>query len=162
MNSLVLALALSLAAPAAMALAPAQSGLQSDDFSGADETTQTAMALVDAFHVALGRGDTEAALDLLAPDVVIFEDGAAERSRENYASHHLPADIAFAAMTNTEVNRRAAWVEGETAWVLTEGRLTGESDGRPIDRLTAETMVLQHRNGIWLIRHIHWSSRAPE
>lgn len=126
-----------------------------------DETARPAIAVVDAFHAALGSGDAEAVLALLAEDVVVLEEGGAERSREEYAGHHLPADMAFAAATTAEVTRRAARVEGDVAWVLTEGRTTGAFNGRPVDRLTAETMILHRDGDVWRIRHIHWSSRAP-
>ena len=126
-----------------------------------DEAARSAIAVVDAFHAALGSGDAEAVLALLAEDVVVLEEGGAERSREEYAGHHLPADMAFAAATTAEVTRRAARVEGDVAWVLTEGRTTGAFNGRPVDRLTAETMILHRDGDVWRIRHIHWSSRAP-
>ena len=126
-----------------------------------DEAVRPAIAVVEAFHAALGSGDAEAVLALLAEDVVVLEEGGAERSREEYAGHHLPADMAFAAATTAEVTRRAARVEGDVAWVLTEGRTTGAFNGRPVDRLTAETMILHRDGDVWRIRHIHWSSRAP-
>lgn len=126
-----------------------------------DETARPAIAVVDAFHAALGSGDVEAVLALLAEDVVVLEEGGAERSREEYAGHHLPADMAYAAATEAEITRRVAWAEGDVAWVLTEGRTTGAFNGRPVDRLTAETMILHRDGDVWRIRHIHWSSRAP-
>ncbi|MFT4956617.1 MAG: ketosteroid isomerase-like protein [Brevundimonas sp.] len=113
------------------------------------------------FHAALDAGDRDAALALLTPDVIVLEEGGAERSREEYAGHHLPADIAFAGATRSEVARRAAAVEGDVAWIMTEGRTTGRFDDRAVDRLTAETMVLTRGADGWRIRHIHWSSRAP-
>ena len=74
---------------------------------------------------------------------MVLEEGSAERSRNEYASHHLPADMAYAAATEAEITRRVAWVEGDIAWTLTEGRTSGAFNGRPVDRLTAETMILQ-------------------
>lgn len=91
----------------------------------------------------------------------LLREGGAERSREEYAGHHLPSDMAFAAATEAEVTRRTAWVDGDIAWVLTEGRTTGTFNGRAVDRLTAETMILHRDGDAWRIRHIHWSSRAP-
>jgi hypothetical protein len=44
---------------------------------------------------------------------------------------------------------------------MTEGRTTGRFNDRAVDRLTAETMVLTRGTDGWRIRHIHWSSRAP-
>lgn len=125
----------------------------------ADAATAPAIAVVDAFHAALGSGDADAVLALLTEDVVVLETGGAERSREEYASHHLPADMTFAAATTAEVTRRAAWVEGDIAWVLTEGRTTGTFNDRPINSLGTETMILHRTADGWRIRHIHWSSR---
>lgn len=120
-----------------------------------------AAAVVDAFHAALKQGDAAAALTLLDPEAMIFEEGGAERSREEYASHHLGADAAFAAATEATVARRSGRADGDVAWITSEGRTTGQFNGRAVDRLTVETMVLRRHADGWRIHHIHWSSRAP-
>lgn len=115
---------------------------------------------VDAFHAAMGRGDAAGVADLLLDDAVIFEQGGAESSKAEYVEAHLPGDIAYSqGMTDTITNRRSN-VEGSVAWVLTQGRTTGTYDGKKVDRLTTETMVLKKVKGRWRIAHIHWSSRA--
>ena len=48
-------------------------------------------AVVDSFHIAMGRGDSAAVLAFLAPDAVIVESGEVETLAE-YRAHHLPAD----------------------------------------------------------------------
>ncbi|WP_309091961.1 nuclear transport factor 2 family protein [Phenylobacterium sp.] len=120
-----------------------------------------AATTVDAFHAALKAGDTAGALTLLAADVMIFEEGGAERSRDEYASHHLGSDAAFAAASQATVSRRSGWAHGDIAWITSEGRTTGQFNGRAVDRLTTETMVLKRQADGWRIQHIHWSSRAP-
>ena len=50
------------------------------------------VAVVARFHGALASGDSAAALGLLDRDAIILESGAAE-TRDEYRSHHLPADI---------------------------------------------------------------------
>lgn len=158
MKRLVLAAALAFAAPAAIAH---EVGVNPAPAQPVDEAIRPVVAVVDAFHAALGSGNADAVLALLAEDVMVLEEGGAERSREEYAGHHLPADMAFAAATEAGVTRRAAWIEGDVAWVLTEGRTSGQFNGRAINRLTAETMILHRGADGWRIRHIHWSSRAP-
>ena len=128
--------------------------------SVAAEATDAANA-VDAFHAALKASDTARALTFLAGDVMIFEEGGAERSRDEYASHHLGSDAAFAAASEATVTRRSGWADGNVAWITSEGRTTGQFNGRAIDRLTTETMVLKRHADGWRIHHIHWSSRAP-
>ncbi len=119
-----------------------------------------AASVVDAFHAALEHGDTDAALALLADDVLIFEGGGAERSKAEYAQHHLAADAAFSAAVPNTRSRRSARASADSAWVASEGRTTGQFNGRPIDSLSAETMVLRREADGWRIAHIHWSSHA--
>jgi ketosteroid isomerase-like protein len=119
-----------------------------------------AARVVDAFHAALGRGDTSAALRLLAEDALIFESGGVERSRAEYAAHHLAADAAFAQAVPSTRTRRVSRSDGPFAWVASEGRTTGVWKGKPVDRRTTETVLLRREGGRWLIVHIHWSSGA--
>lgn len=155
-----LILAAALAVSASVIVIPS-GAVSSASAPAEDEAARPAIAVVDAFHAALRSGDAEAVLALLTEDVVVLEEGGAERSRAEYAGHHLPADMAFAAATTADVTRRVARVEGDVAWVLTEGRTTGTFNGRAVDRLTAGTMILYRDGDAWRIRHIHWSSCAP-
>ncbi|MGZ9113964.1 MAG: YybH family protein [Brevundimonas sp.] len=158
----------SLALVLATALLSATPGYAQDHAHGHDPAAGSVAAeaadaagVVDAFHAALKAGDTTAALALLAPEVMIFEEGGAERSRDEYASHHLGSDAAFAAASEATMAGRSGWAEGDVAWITSEGRTTGQFNGRAVDRLTTETMVLKRHADGWRIHHIHWSSRAP-
>jgi ketosteroid isomerase-like protein len=117
-------------------------------------------AVVDAFHAALSTGDTANAAALLADDALIFEEGHAERSKAEYAAHHLPADAAFSRAVPSKVTRRTGGSDGKLAWFASEGRTSGICEGKALDRVTTETMVLRRDEGGWTIVHIHWSSRA--
>ena len=160
MSRTALALALSMTVLSAL---PAFAQDHAHDHAAGSVAAEAAGAAtaVDAFHAALKAGDTAAALALLAPDVMIFEEGYAERSRDEYASHHLGSDAAFAAASESMVERRSGWADGDIAWITSEGRTTGQFNNRPVDRLTTETMVLKRHADGWRIHHIHWSSRAP-
>ena len=148
-------LALSAASPAyAHPSAPHQSAKAGQ----VDIRLQAPAAVVDRFHAALVRGDTDAALALLADDALIFESGGAERSKAEYAAHHLGADSKFAQAVPRSVTSRSGAAIGDVAWIATEGRTTGSYGGRPIDSLSTETMVLRNGAEGWKIAHIHWSS----
>ncbi len=95
---------------------------------------------------------------LLAADVVIFESGGAELSREEYAAHHLGADMEFAKTTKVEVVDRRSGEAGDAAWVLTRSRTTGTFREQKIDLNGTETIVLRKTPQGWRIVHIHWSS----
>lgn len=117
-----------------------------------------AAAVVDAFHAALHRGDTSAAAALLADDALIFESGSAERSKAEYAEHHLPADAAFSQAVPSSVTRRTGYSDGATAWIASEGRTSGTYKGKTLELVTTETMILRRAGKAWKIVHIHWSS----
>ena len=162
MSRVSLALAASLVLlSAAPAFAQEHAHAHHDAVGAVAAEAADAVLVVDAFHAALEHGDTAAALALLAPGVMIFEEGGAERSRAEYESHHLGADAAFAAASEATVARRSGWADGDIAWITSEGRTTGQFNGRAVDRLTVETMVLKRHADGWRIHHIHWSSRAP-
>ena len=119
-----------------------------------------AAAVVDAFHAALKRGDTNAAQSYLAANALIYEAGGVERGRQEYAAHHLGADAAFAQAVPSTTTRRTAEAVGNVAWIATEGRTAGTYKDQGVDRVTTETMVLRRQAGSWKIVHIHWSSAA--
>lgn len=117
-----------------------------------------AAAIVDAFHAALHRGDTRTAAALLAYDALIFESGGVERTKAEYAAHHLPADAEFSRSVSSAVTHRAGHSNGVLAWIATEGRTTGTYKGKALDLVTTETMLLRRIGNAWKIVHVHWSS----
>lgn len=119
--------------------------------------SQSPSEVVDQFHFALKKGDRRQALEVLAADVLVFEQGRLERSRTEYARKHLAEDISFASATQRTVSRRSAKVQGNTAWVLSVNRNRGKFNNRPVDFRTSETMVLTRVGAKWRIVHIHWS-----
>ncbi|NEX91238.1 nuclear transport factor 2 family protein [Caulobacter sp. 17J65-9] len=125
-----------------------------------DPAIQEASAAVDAFHSALARGDTAAAAAAFADDALIFEQGYVERSKAEYAGHHLPADAAYAQATKYTLISRGGLVSGELAYVVSEGRTVGRYKDKDVDQLTLETAVLRRSHHGWQIVHVHWSSRS--
>lgn len=126
---------------------------------GAAGPDSAAVATVVAdFHDALTRGDTTRVLDLLSPDARILEGGGVETVGE-YASHHLPADIAFASAVTRERGPLHVVVRGDVAWASSTSRVSGTYREREIDSRGAELVVLTRTDGRWKIEAIHWSSR---
>jgi ketosteroid isomerase-like protein len=119
---------------------------------------------VDAFHKALRVGDAKAVLALLAPEIVIFEQGFFEPSRDAYAETHMRDDMDFARATKREVLSREAITSGDAAWVQSRTRTTGKFGDNAVDLTGAETMVLRRQADGWKIVHIHWSAHntAPQ
>ncbi len=136
------------------------------DHSGHDHGGQAVSAPKDgpvfalnSFHAALNSGDKQTVIAALSPDVLIFESGGAERSRAEYASHHMKSDMAFLAqMEHDEISQNAS-EQGDTAWIVTESRIYGRYKEKDIDIVSTETAVLKRGKDGWKIVHLHWSSR---
>jgi len=114
---------------------------------------------VAAFRDALATGDSAGAIRLLAPDARILESGGVE-TVEQYRSHHLAADIEFLRAVPQSRGAIAISVVGDVAWATSTSSAKGQFRGREVNSASAELMVLQRSGDGWLIRAIHWSSRA--
>jgi len=125
--------------------------------TGADSTA--VIAVVERYHRALAQGDTADALSLLSNDAMILESGDVE-TRDEYRSHHLPADIQFARTVPSVRGPVQVVLRGDVAWAISTSQTRGQYRGRPIDSQGAELMVLTREGGGWKIRAIHWSSHA--
>ena len=114
--------------------------------------------VVAAFHAALARADSAAALVTLAADVTIMESGDVQ-GLGDYRAHHLAADIAFARAVPSTTGPLGVTVVGDAAWVTSTSTTVGSFNGRAVNSTGAELMVLSKDSaGEWRIRAIHWSS----
>ena len=114
--------------------------------------------VVAAFHAALARADSAAALVTLAADVTIMESGDVQ-GLGDYRAHHLAADIAFARAVPSTTGPLSVTVVGDAAWVTSTSTTVGSFNGRAVNSTGAELMVLSKDSaGEWRIRAIHWSS----
>lgn len=129
--------------------------------SRAEASVSNAVTTVaKAFHAALSAGDAAGVQRLLDPNVLIMEGGNVERSRDEYAAHHLKSDAKFMSSMKYTLERQTGESVGDLAWVASEATLTGESQGKPMNLVSTETLVLRKSAAGWRIVHIHWSSRA--
>jgi mono/diheme cytochrome c family protein len=126
---------------------------------GREENSDTPVATVKALHGAMSGGDPKKVQTLLDPNVLILEGGNVERSRAEYAAHHLPADLKFMQAVTYKLDRQSGDTVGDLAWVVSEARLSGAREGKPIDLVSTETLVLKKSSAGWKVVHIHWSSR---
>ena len=117
------------------------------------------LATVNAFHTALNQGDKDAALAALSETVLIYESGHVERSRSEYAGHHLPADMAFSQAVSRKVLKTDSRESGDLAIITQETETTGRYKDKDVHLIGVETSVLTRQNGVWRIAHVHWSSR---
>ena len=114
--------------------------------------------VVTLFHKALKSGDTKTARSLLADDVIIFEGGRVERSADEYAHHHMQADMKYLKHMETQTLEHQVIISGNSAVSMSRSHTKGVYKDKPREHEGMETMVLEHTNGSWKIKHIHWSS----
>jgi ketosteroid isomerase-like protein len=118
--------------------------------------------VVSEYHAAVASGNTAKALSLLSPAVQIFEGGHVEQSKDEYAGHHLPADIAFAKSMNRKVLKGSERIAGDLAVVMQETDTQGTHKGAAVHLIGTETAILEKKGDDWLITHFHWSSRKAK
>jgi ketosteroid isomerase-like protein len=116
-----------------------------------------AIEAVERFGQALKDSNETVVRELLDENVLIFESGNVESSLEEYASHHMSADMAFMKDIEKEVISRSIMGNGDTVVISTKYRMFGSYKGRAFDKPSMETLVLHRKNGGWKIVHIHWS-----
>ena len=150
----------SLALVAAVAIVGIAAELQAQTASPIDHVADSAavVAAVNAYDRALSSGDSSAVLELLLDDAVILESGGLE-TRDEYRSHHLPADIQFAKAVPASRSHISVRIAGDVAWAWSTSHREGTFRGRAMNSTGAELMVLRRTASGWRIAAIHWSSR---
>jgi ketosteroid isomerase-like protein len=116
-------------------------------------------AVVVRFHTAVNTGNAAAAMAVVAPDATFLEAGSIE-TRAEYEKDHLPADIDFEKSVPMTRGALRIVVSGDAAWATCTTELKGTFQGRAIDSIGTEMMVLSRAPGGWQIRAVSWSSRA--
>lgn len=118
-----------------------------------------AVAAVQQFHQALAAGERDNALNYLDDSVMIYESGHKEKSKAEYAAHHLDSDIAFSREVARKVTATSRITHGDYETVLQETESSGSYKGKAVHLVGLETMLLKKTDQGWKIQHIHWSSR---
>lgn len=96
-------------------------------------------------------------MSLLQPDALIVEGGIVQTVPE-YEREHLGEDINYARAVPGKQLTGVVRQEGNVAWVTSTFTVQGTFQGKLVNSLAAETMVLTRTSAGWRIRSIHWSS----
>jgi ketosteroid isomerase-like protein len=125
--------------------------------TGAEAGNTTATEVADQFGQALKENNEPAVRNLLDENVLIFESGSVESSLEEYASHHMSADMAFMQEIEKEIITRSVVENGDMVVISTKYRMFGTYKAQNFDKTSLESLVLKKTEGTWKIVHIHWS-----
>ena len=114
--------------------------------------------VITTFHQGINKGDKQAVLAALDPNVMIFEGKGVERSKAEYAKGHLLSDIKFMqSMTVTRIEPHIV-EQGSMAFSVGKNRIQGNFHNKDYDFISTESLSLHLVNGVWLINYIHWSN----
>lgn len=120
-------------------------------------SAEAASKVAAQFHAALATGNAEGASALLSATALIYESGHAE-TRDEYVSHHLAADIAFAKATQHTIKNTRQQCDQSMCVLMQTGETSGTFKEKSVRRVGQETMVLRREGDAWKIQHLHWSS----
>lgn len=135
----------------------------SEDLPLEDMAAAGPSQIADMVGQALKTENAAALEALFLPSVIIAEGGAAERSFEEYASHHMISDMAYVGATTAQTVKRDVIDQNGLAVVVTESLITGRFREKDVRNRLMETLTLQRTDAGWRIAHVHWSSgAAPE
>lgn len=115
-------------------------------------------AAFEGFYAAMKAGDASKVMQAVAPDAIFLEGGGRE-TRAEYEKAHLPADIEFERAVAGKRGPLTITISGDTAWVIAMTEYQGTFEGKPVNFVGEQLMVLSRANDQWLIRAVHWSSR---
>lgn len=121
-------------------------------------TDTPAAQAVSAFHQALNQSDQKKARSLLADNVIIFEGGGVERSADEYANHHMLADMKYLSSVNSKLLEHQVYISGDIAYSISRSETMGSYKGKAINTTGMESMALKKTRNGWKITHIHWSN----
>lgn len=116
-----------------------------------------AAVLADRFAAAISNGQESEIRAVLHESVLIYEGGKVEASLDEYAAHHMQADMDYMAGIEKEILSRTVFEDNGLAVVTTQYRMTGQYNNRPVDRVSLETLVMRDAGEGWKIVHVHWS-----
>jgi len=113
--------------------------------------------VVAELHTALRSSDEATIRSILADNVLIFEGSGAERSLEEYASHHMKSDMKFLKHMATELLERNIMIHGDVAISSSRSKMTGKYKNKDFNKVTVETLVLKKNSDGWKVIRVHWS-----
>ena len=125
----------------------------------ATDNSAPVAAVVEEFHRAIGTGDQAVMTRLMAEDAMMMEAGGVE-TKAQYLKDHLPADAEFEKSVTTKRSPVRVVVVGDAAWATSTSEFVGTFQGRAVDSIGTELIVLSRMPDGWRIRSIAWTGRA--
>jgi ketosteroid isomerase-like protein len=118
------------------------------------------LAWLQTFDAAFVAKDLARLAGFYHPDVTIYEGIGVNNGWANYRDTHLGPELeSFAGLEFGHTNQTVHMLGDHFAYVTSEFFLKAQMKGKPLDVIGRETLVLQHEDGRWRIRHAQMATR---
>ena len=121
-----------------------------------------AEAAFQAFQDALQVGNRDLAIQWLAPDVTVVDNGATDPSRDAYANRRMPRDMEFLKASKVMLLDREVHDGGDSAQIVSTSRITGRVGEQPVDIVSKEVAQVRKTPEGWQIVRLERSSALAD
>lgn len=138
--------------------------------AGAHEAHKVAVSVspVDAgvaktlalYRAAFEARNIEKLAEVVDPALLVLEGPSKNVGWADYRDNHIGPEMKeWESLAYTDPVTLDSETKGEFAWAVTQATVTIVSGGKPLTLDVGETFVLNLREGVWRIRHLHWSGK---
>lgn len=115
---------------------------------------------LERYRAAFEARSTDKLGEVMDPAVLVLEGTGKDVGWPAYRDNHIGPEMKdWESLTYTDPVLVDAETKGDSAWAVTQATVTIVSGGKPITLDVAETFVLGSKDGVWRIRHLHWSGK---
>lgn len=115
--------------------------------------------VVRALFAAVERGDTAALDSLYSQDVTVMEGAGMDRGWAAYRDHHLLPELKQFRNFQYRPSDIESHASGDHAWAIFRYSIRAQVGERSVDSVGRGTVILERRNGRWVVVHTHTASR---
>jgi len=118
-------------------------------------------AWLKSFDAAFVAKDLDKLAGFYHPDVTIYEGTGVNNGWPNYRDTHLGPELkSFSGLEFGHTNASVRMLGDHFAYATSEFFLKTQMNGKPLDLVGRETLILEHADGAWKIRHAHLATRS--
>jgi ketosteroid isomerase-like protein len=129
--------------------------------ASATTATLDIAAWLTSFDAAFIAKDLGKLAAFYHPDVTISEGTGFNNGWANYRDTHLGPELkSFSGLEFGHTNATVRMLGDHVAYATSEFFLRTRMNGKPLDVIGRETLILEHADGAWQIRHAHMSTRS--
>lgn len=119
------------------------------------------VAWLKTFDAAFVARDLTRLAAFYHPEVTVYEGVGVDAGWADYRDTHLGPELkSFAQLEFGHLNPTVRMLGEHAAYVTSAFFLKAQANGKPIDVTGRETLVLEHTDGAWKIRHQQMAVRA--